>query len=116
MGENGPIILNNRKPLINMKGEIFIDGQLIDTFRVVQFADTGQIDSFNATIFYAIDENLKLIENPSYFIRQGYIEAANVTKAFFGEVPRFKYVYEVSTLVIKRLMKGYQSAMGMVGN
>ena len=116
MGENGPIVLGkNRNPLFTPSGGIFVDGMFVDTFKLVQFADVSNIDSWNAVIYYAVDDNLKEVPDPKYRIRQGWIEGPMVIKGLTGEVPRFKHVYDGSTFVIKRVIKGYQSALGMVG-
>jgi len=113
--ENGPIQIESRDFTITGEGEIKVKGEVIDKLRVIEFSDVSNLDSFNANIFYAIDSDLKLVENPRYRIRQGVYENASVMRGLLGELPRFRHVYEASTMVIKRVLKSYQAALQIAG-
>jgi flagellar basal body rod protein FlgF len=116
MGENGPIVLDSPESIyINSEGEIFRNERMIDKIRLVQFANLGEIDSFNSHIFYPINgpNAVALEENPKYYIRQGFYEGSAVVKGLIGEVPRFKHGYLASAYTVQRALKMYQTALTM---
>lgn len=116
LGQNGPINMDGRDRVVfGSKGEVYVKDELVDTLRLTEFLDVKQLDSFNSNIFFSlVDEGkLKLNENPIYFVRQGYYEGSNVTKAYFGEVARYRYVYYGNTYLVSRALKAYQNAISM---
>jgi len=114
MGENGPIALESADNIyINSEGELYQNERAIDKIRLVQFANLGELDSFNSHIFYPINgpDAISLEENPKYYIRQGYYEGSAVVKGLIGEVPRFKHGYLASAYTVQRTLKMYQNAL-----
>tara|TARA_Y100000389_G_scaffold42153_1_gene36866 strand:+ start:6453 stop:7301 length:849 start_codon:yes stop_codon:yes gene_type:complete len=116
MGENGPIVLDDTEAVyINANGEIYKNDRMIDRIRLVQFANLGEIDSFNSHIFYPVygPGSVDLEENPKYYIRQGFYEGSAVVKGLIGELPRFKHGYLASAYTVQRTLRMYQNALTM---
>lgn len=99
-GQNGPIRLTSDQFTVNSKGQIYQNGQLVDTLRVVQFADTTTLKKYG--------ENL--VEAPQGAqtqpftgqVLQGYIEGSNTnTIDEMVEMITVMRSYEANQKVIK---------------
>lgn len=78
MGEKGVISLRNTGAEINSKGEIFVDGKLVDKIQLYEFADEQQLERVGQNYYMhnGPEENAKKVDFPN--LRQGFLESSNV--------------------------------------
>ncbi len=78
MGENGEIFLatDAEVPEITSKGEILIDGEVIEKLKIVGFEDNTKLRKITDNYYTKTDD--ASFVTPSYILRQGFLEASNV--------------------------------------
>jgi len=80
LGRNGPIVVTPGSQVeVSSIGEIKVGDTLVDTLRVVDFANKDQLVSINGVIFKNTNSALQMTEVVSPRIVQGYVEASNVS-------------------------------------
>ena len=77
-GNNGPvqIPIGAKEVIINDRGEIHVDGELIDQLTIVWFENPEMLERLDGTTFGAGTQTPIEIKTPH--VRQGYLETANV--------------------------------------
>ena len=77
LGTNGsPITLPSGEISISTSGDISVNGNVVNTIRIVNFEDTSMLRSFGYNLFTALDE---ATETPfTGVVNQGYLESSNV--------------------------------------
>jgi flagellar basal-body rod protein FlgG len=74
VGDGGPITLPPGEFVVGDHGELLVDGEQVDTLRVVDFADPGTLRPIGRGLFFAT-QPAETIETSQ--VRQGYLERAN---------------------------------------
>jgi len=80
LGQKGvPIFINGRDIEINTLGEVFVDGQQIDTLRIADFSPPNVLNKEGNGLFKLIDATVQ--ENPATGVQvcQGFLENSNVS-------------------------------------
>lgn len=78
MGESGEITIEEGRVEINAHGDIYVDGELIDTLKIVDFDVTSHLQKKGATLFSPSQEGQGRLVTDGYEIAQGYVEGSNV--------------------------------------
>jgi flagellar basal-body rod protein FlgF len=116
LGENGQIFLPTKEVVVDEKGVIAHNGEIIDAFRVEAVKDTKDLQSFNQAIFHLNHEHAndpsKYVE-PNYTVMQGYVEDSSVTKAYIGLVPEWKSGFEANLKTVKAYIRNMSSSVQM---
>ncbi len=75
-GQNGPVVLDNESPFVDRGGHIFMDGEHVDTIRVVAFEDGAPLWKEGSNLFQ-VGGGIEpmAVENPVVF--QGALEESN---------------------------------------
>ncbi len=78
IGQNGPINLGEYQsvPSVAKNGEIVIDGEVVDKFKIVSFEDNNELRK-TTDDFYDVTEKSVMV-NKEFTVRQGYTETSNV--------------------------------------
>ena len=78
LGESGPIQLptNISELTVEATGEIYADGQYIDTFALTDFEDYDYLEMYGENLFTAV-EGATETDTP-VTVTQGYLEASNI--------------------------------------
>lgn len=78
LGESGPIQLptNISELTVEATGEIYADGQYIDTFALTDFEDYDYLEMYGENLFIAV-EGATETDTP-VTVTQGYLEASNI--------------------------------------
>lgn len=74
LGGGGPIQLPEGDVVIGERGDLSVDGVLVDTIRLRSFPRTGDLARIDGGMFTAAHPG----EESAAMVRQGYIEASNV--------------------------------------
>ncbi|NLP37372.1 MAG: flagellar basal-body rod protein FlgF [Firmicutes bacterium] len=109
LGVLGPVQLPEGEVQIAPEGQILVNGQLIDTLRLVEFADPGQLQKTGSG--YWSTEQAELDFNGQ--VQQGYLEGANVQPA--EEMARMVAVlrlYETN----QRVLQAHDQLTGKIVN
>jgi flagellar basal-body rod protein FlgF len=78
LGEKGVVAMRNTGAEINSKGEVYLDGKLVDKLQIYEFADEQQLErvGLNYYIHSGPEDNVKKVEFAN--VRQGFLESSNV--------------------------------------
>lgn len=78
LGENGPIQLpaNVSSFAVEPTGEIYADGQYVDTFALVDFEDYNYLEMYGENLYRAVEGATQTDSTAS--VNQGYLEASNI--------------------------------------
>ncbi len=78
IGERGNIALHGDNFKVNINGEVYQDGQLVDRILIYDFADKNHLEKIGGNNYFhnGPDENRNIIAKPS--VIQGSIEGSNV--------------------------------------
>ncbi len=103
MGQNGPIIVTPGSEVeFTQSGQIKIDGETIDTIRVVNPERDESLESLNGSVFKLKDPYAVLVEVENPRVIQGYIEASNVNIIDqMMEMIYLERIYNLNTKVIQ---------------
>jgi flagellar basal-body rod protein FlgG len=77
LGESGEIVLSSAEPRIDKDGGIWEGQNLVARLRVVQFQERERMESMGDGMYAA--GSAITVRSPEINVRQGYVEAANVT-------------------------------------
>jgi flagellar basal-body rod protein FlgG len=96
-GRSGPITLPPGAVTIDPAGNISVDGQTVDTLRVVRFANNSTLAKEGKNLFQQTNAKNapQTIENPN--VQQGQLESSNVN-AIREMVTMMKYMREFESL------------------
>lgn len=78
LGQNGPIKVGGGEVKIEHSGEVFVDGQSIDTLQVVDFPHPYPLRKTGKGLFALTNVNAQINQAPNTKVRQGFIESSNV--------------------------------------
>lgn len=78
LGQNGRIRVGTDDFSVSETGEVTVDGEYIDTIRIVAFEDNNTLRSQGSNLFYASADP---IAASNYNINQGFLENSNVSVA-----------------------------------
>ena len=78
LGENGPIQLPTDfdKLSVEESGEIYADGQYVDTFAIANFEDYDYVEAYGENLYRAVDGATETEATAT--VNQGYLEASNI--------------------------------------
>lgn len=78
LGENGPIQLPTDIQQLGVEptGEIYADGQYIDSFALVDFEDYDYLEMYGENLYRAVDGATET--DVTAAVNQGYLEASNI--------------------------------------
>ncbi len=76
-GERGPIIIEGKQVEIGEDGSIYVDGELVDRLKIVDFPDRENLRKIGYNLFTYNGANLPQTPN-EYMIKQGALEYPNV--------------------------------------
>jgi len=116
MGESGEIYLVKGNISVQDNGAIFIDSEIVDVLKVVNFARPELLKSLNGSIFYFENplEEQYIQSDFSYAIKRGYYEASNVNiTQELSIMPVIKNAYDANTKAMKMVIKSLNSGISI---
>ena len=79
LGNSGEIkFMDGKAFIVNKEGNISMDGEEIDTLKIVNFADPDRLKKVGNTLFELTDPNIIEEKAEGFSINQGFIELSNV--------------------------------------
>jgi flagellar basal-body rod protein FlgG len=116
LGEGGPITLEDNAPLIDSEGQVFADGAVVDTLKVVEFEDVTRLRKVDNTLFATVDDDVVAAEAQATSVHQGYLELSNVEPvAVMAEMITVLRGYESYQKVIRSIDEITAKAISEVG-
>lgn len=78
LGEKGNIFLHGHNVEINHLGEVYQDGELVDSLLVTEFKNPLNLEKvgMNHFLYNGLEQEMNKVEYPS--VKQGYLESSNV--------------------------------------
>lgn len=76
-GDAGDIVIDGNEVFINDRGEIFVDGELVDSLQVVNITDKQKLTKQGDSLYQA-GEDAEIAPAEEYVIKQGSYEGSNV--------------------------------------
>src|SRR5262249_132613 len=77
LGRGGPIQLPPGKISISQTGDIQVDGNRVETLKLVDFAEKRQLQKLGSSLFIVGGTNQPEIEPKEVLVRQGSLEQSN---------------------------------------
>jgi flagellar basal-body rod protein FlgF len=78
MGRSGEIDIAGAKVEIGAQGEIYVDGSVVDTLKIVDFESPADLHKVGDTMFTPAENNPGQELDEGFQIAQGYVESSNV--------------------------------------
>jgi flagellar basal-body rod protein FlgF len=78
LGQSGEITLDGKDIVIENDGSIFVDRNLVDNLKVVDFKDKRSLRPYGRSMFFNTDSSNTGITPEKYAIKQGAYETSNV--------------------------------------
>jgi flagellar basal-body rod protein FlgF len=102
-GQNGPIQVEGKNININEDGQVFSDGNEIDTLKLVDFNDYKLLKKEGDGLFTdASGDGANMKESVGLLVQQGYVEGSNVNSVkMMVEMITMLRSYEANQKVIK---------------
>ncbi|MCK5127153.1 MAG: flagellar basal-body rod protein FlgF [candidate division Zixibacteria bacterium] len=116
LGDGGPIAAGTGSSImIDESGQVIIDGNVVGSLSVVDFADKSALRKTGATGFIA-DETLEPIPSDQFTIRQGYLEQSNINviKEMVGMIITMRN-FETASKLIQTQDDSLQTLFNEVG-
>lgn len=78
LGESGNIVIptDASQILINTLGEVYADGEYVDTLRIVDFEDYNYLKKYGENLYDIVDGAVE--KESDALLRQGYLEMSNI--------------------------------------
>lgn len=116
LGQVGFIETAGQPVIIGEEGEIFVDGNQVDSLRIVDFEDPQQLEKVGDNLFRAPAE-LELTEiDPDVIVRQGFIERSNINVILgMTQLITATRLYELSQKAIQSQDETLGKAVNEVG-
>jgi flagellar basal-body rod protein FlgG len=115
LGRNGAIDLPNGEITIDEWGNIFVNAELIDTFRLTDFEDKSTLRSAKDNMFAITEDSVARAAEGT--IKQGVIENSNVNSAReMIEMININRTYEASQRSIMTIDQTLQRAVNDIAN
>lgn len=113
-GENGRINVGNSEFTIDENGGVFINEQMIDSLKVVEFDDLSALRKQGSNLFANTGAQARNAEETK--VRQGYLENSNVnmTQEIIS-IMSVSRAYETNQQVVKMLDASLQKTVNEVG-
>lgn len=116
MGEGGQISIDGSRVDINDQGEVYVDGELEDTLRIVDFTTPYNLEKVGNNRFMPLNELAETTEAENYTIAQGYVESSNVNAIrAMTEVIETMRVFESYQKVIRAADEATAKTVNEVG-
>lgn len=114
-GEGGNITIDGSEIFINDKGAIYVDGDIVDTLRLTDFADKKELKKVGASLYKATDK-AQVIPASDYAIKQGAYEGSNVNiiKEMVNMID-VQRTYEANSKVLTTLDESLRKIVNEVG-
>lgn len=113
-GNNGVIRIPNGEISIDSKGNIFSNGEYVDTLMIVDFEDRTTLRKFGSNLYDATDASVPAAFNGT--VLQGFLEGSNVNSVKeMVEMISLSRNYEASQKVITTLDDVLSKAVNEVG-
>lgn len=102
MGQGGEITIEAGRIDINPQGEVYVDGELLDTLKVVDFDKPYELKKTGSNQFVPINDTVTPRDGENYLISQGFVESSNVNAIrTMTEVIETMRVFETYQRVIR---------------
>ncbi|MCP4367370.1 MAG: flagellar basal-body rod protein FlgF [Deltaproteobacteria bacterium] len=78
LGEGGPINIDGNTFVVDAKGNVSVDGNLVDTIKIVEFQKKDALKKTGSSLFAIADNNAVESKVENIGVSQGFIELSNV--------------------------------------
>lgn len=115
-GQNGPILVDGKNIVINEDGQVFSDGNEIDTLKLVDFNDYKLLKKEGEALYLDASEDAGNMKEAEGLILQGSVEASNVNSVkMMVEMITMLRSYEANQKVIKTFDELLSKSVNEIG-
>ena len=116
LGRNGPMTLTTGRVHVGTNGEVFDDGRLVDTLRVVDFPKPYRFFKEGGGLFAPVDQTIEPTPAAGFEIAGGALEASNVgTVQMMVSMIDVLRTYEASQRAMQAVEQANQLATSDIG-
>ncbi|HEX16684.1 MAG TPA: flagellar basal-body rod protein FlgF [Deltaproteobacteria bacterium] len=101
LGQGGPIVIEGGQPVINEEGTVMVGDEVVDTLRVVSFADRTRLVAEGDGLFRYDGPEGEIAEVEDPQVKQEFLEGSNVVPV----------VEMVKLIEVTRIFEAYQRAL-----
>lgn len=115
-GQNGPILVDGKNIVINEDGQVFSDGNEIDTLKLVDFNDYKLLKKEGEALYLDTSDDAGNMKEAEGLILQGSVEASNVNSVkMMVEMITMLRSYEANQKVIKTFDELLSKSVNEIG-
>lgn len=115
-GQNGPIQVGGKNIIINEDGQVFSDGNEIDTLKLVDFNDYKLLKKEGEALYLDTSDDAGNMKEAEGLILQGSVEASNVNSVkMMVEMITMLRSYEANQKVIKTFDELLSKSVNEIG-
>lgn len=115
-GQNGPILVDGKNIVINEDGQVFSDGNEIDTLKLVDFNDYKLLKKEGEALYLDASDDAGNMKEAEGLILQGSVEASNVNSVkMMVEMITMLRSYEANQKVIKTFDELLSKSVNEIG-
>jgi flagellar basal-body rod protein FlgG len=117
LGEGGQIQINGQEFTVDTKGNVLVDGDLVDRLKIVDFQDPSTLLKVGNTLFAPENKNVAVNQAEDVEVNQGFIELSNVeTIRLMTEMIEALRGYESYQKIIRSIDDVTSKAINDVGS
>lgn len=117
LGTGGEITVDGSDVDVDQRGNIYADGDVAGTLRIVRFSDPQSLRKSGGTLFAAAREGSGEEETQEVAVQQGYLETSNVNAVkMMTEMIEVLRGYETYQKVIRTIDESTSRAIASVGS
>ncbi len=116
LGENGPVIINGKSVDINKAGEVFVDGELVDSLKIVTFEDLTPLFKQGGNLYEYLGDPADEVAPVNIDVRQKNVESSNVeTVTEMAKLIELSRMYETYQKMLQSFDETDAKAISDVG-
>ncbi|MBT8373863.1 MAG: flagellar basal-body rod protein FlgF, partial [Deltaproteobacteria bacterium] len=116
LGEGGSINIDGTAFTVDAKGNVSVDGNLVDTIKIVGFEQPDGLKKTGNSLFTIVDNNTVEIKAENTGVSQGFIELSNVNAiSMITEMVEVLRGYESYQKAIKTADEANAKAINDIG-
>ncbi|NNK86536.1 MAG: flagellar basal-body rod protein FlgF, partial [Desulfobacterales bacterium] len=116
LGEGGSINIDGTAFTVDAKGNVSVDGNLVDTIKIVGFEQPDGLKKAGNSLFTIVDNNTVEIKAENTGVSQGFIELSNVNAiSMITEMVEVLRGYESYQKAIKTADEANAKAINDIG-
>ena len=115
LGNNGPVYVGSEDFSVDERGNVFVDDQVINSLRIVTFADNENLRKQGSNLYFTVDGE-QPVQAQECVVKQGFLENSNVEVAReMVDMMTVYRVYETNQRMLSMIDETVGKAVNEIG-